>query len=182
MVKEIHYLDRWPLLPGTEQEYADCFPAQPRHDAITSAARQLLGEPTGAATQGTPPEGRVAMRAHESHDQNTPARQVPGARPVPEYASLLHGTRQAQVMTDEQRHATVQAAQWLRHDAAFVDASPEYLVTPTVPPRVKQIAPHARFVVVLRVRYAADAASTCYTEPIICVDVRTPRLPLQPWC
>lgn len=179
-MKEIHYFDRWPLLPGTEQEYVNCFPAQPRRDAVTSAARQLLGEPMGAAIQRTLAEGTAAMRAQES--LITTATQITDTRPVPEYARLLHGTQQAQLLSDEGREATVQAAQWLRHDVAFVDASPEYLVTPTVPPRVQQIAPHARFVVVLRVRYAADAASMCCIAPVLSHVSQPPRLPPWPRC
>ena len=35
----------------------------------------------------------------------------------------------------------------------FVDSTPEYLFSPSVAPRVKQMIPHAKFVVVLRVRY-----------------------------
>ena len=54
--------------------------------------------------------------------------------------------------TDEPRSVVFDAARRIEHRSAFVDASPEYLVDPAAAPRVKQVLPLARFVVVLRVR------------------------------
>ena len=36
--------------------------------------------------------------------------------------------------------------------SVFLDSTPNYLFSPTAAPRVKQMVPHAKFVVVLRVR------------------------------
>lgn len=45
------------------------------------------------------------------------------------------------------------AALALTTPAVFVDASPEYLLTPAAAPRAAQIIPHAKIVIILRVRF-----------------------------
>lgn len=50
------------------------------------------------------------------------------------------------------RQQVLEAARGIEHRSVFMDASPEYLLHPAAPPRIKQVLPLARFVVVLRVR------------------------------
>lgn len=52
----------------------------------------------------------------------------------------------------DKRERVLAAAADLEHRSVFLDASPEYLMHPSTPPRVKQVLPLARFVIVLRVR------------------------------
>eukprot|EP00892_Ulva_mutabilis_P001536 jgi/Ulvmu1/11383/UM075_0045.1 len=151
--KEVHYLDRWPLFPGSEQEYLDCFPADARRNAITSAMQQLSRK--GGASAAHP---RVLMHgingtATQPHcvgGRAITAMPATGAAGGAELPGLFDGAEETMLMDDVQRSAAIRAAEGLQHGVAFVDASPDYLAVPSVPPRVQRIAPHARFVIVLR--------------------------------
>lgn len=100
--KEIHYFDRWPLVPKRLWQYADTFPPPKVRKAIKRA--EYLLDKAGVSVE------------HNS------------------------------------RERVLAAAAGLDHRSVFIDASPEYLMHPGAPPRIKQVLPLARFVIVLRVR------------------------------
>ena len=56
-----------------------------------------------------------------------------------DYVNCFPPERRASALLDQQ-------------SAVFVDASPEYLLTPAAAPRAAQIVPHAKLVIILRVR------------------------------
>lgn len=158
--KEVHYLDRWPLFPGSEQEYIDCFPAATRRGAVAAAMRQLRGD-SSASTPHVHALSRGSGVASVAAARGVGVR-VAGVRGVPAFARLIDSTDEVRLLDEAGRNATVRAADWLQHEVAFVDASPDYMTVPTVAPRVLQVAPHARFVIVLRVR-----CSCCHDVPAV---------------
>lgn len=121
--KEVHYLDRWPHVIGSEAQYIEGFPQDKVSAAKANATAQLK------------------------------------AAGVP-----LESLERASGVLDAYAHLT--------HNVAFFDGSPNYLPVAHVPPRASQIMPHARFVVVLRVRLGLPTCSCADPGPTLLPTLR----------
>eukprot|EP00892_Ulva_mutabilis_P011675 jgi/Ulvmu1/8880/UM049_0062.1 len=100
--KEVHYLDRWPHFPGSEAEYAGCFPAPAVRAATANATAQLTAAGVDLESLSNPKGVREAY-TNLTHDvaflDATPS-YLPIAHVPPRASQIMPHVRLVVVLRD----------------------------------------------------------------------------------
>ena len=140
-VKEVHSFNRWPAPPP--DTFLRCW--QPELDARLAAVRELAAACSNTASTSRRLQGSTGLHGRTRRLAAADADADGDAR------SMQHPAVGSPDSYEEQDEDLEDEMKTLR-EFALVDATPEYLFNAWSPARIKAAAPHARFVLVLRVR------------------------------